>query len=225
MKITYAGHSAFILEEGNFKAIIDPFLTGNPTTSFKAEDIKGLTHIFVSHGHGDHLGDTESLAKANDALIISNAEISTYLGKKGLRVHSMHIGGRHTFDFGKVKLTPALHGSAISTETGTVDGGNPCGFLIEVKGKKVYHLGDTGLTMDMKLLELENIDVALVPIGGNYTMDIDDALRAVDFIKPKIAIPMHYDTFPLIKADPKEFSNKNKTCETVILKSGEDYVF
>lgn len=225
MKITYAGHSAFILEEGDFKAIIDPFISDNPLTTLRPEDITELTHIFVTHGHSDHLGDTEYIAKANNTLIISNAEISNYLATKGLKVHSMHIGGRHTFDFGKVKLTPALHGSAISTKNGTIDGGNPCGFVIEVNGKKVYHLGDTGLTMDMKLLESENIDVALVPIGGNYTMDIDDAIKAVEFINPKIAIPMHYDTFPLIKADPKEFSNKNKTCETVILKSGEDYVF
>lgn len=225
MKITYVGHSAFILEEGNFKAIIDPFITGNPMTSFKPEDIADLSHIFVTHGHGDHIGDTEELAKANDVLVISNAEISDYLSEKGLKVHSMHIGGRHSFDFGKVKLTPALHGSAITTEKGKIDGGNPCGFLIEVNGKKVYHLGDTGLTMDMRLVESENIDVALVPIGGNYTMDIDDAIKAVDFIKPKIVIPMHYDTFPVIKADPTEFAKKNKTCETVILKSGEVYVF
>lgn len=225
MKITYVGHSAFILEEGNFKAIIDPFISGNSMTTFKPQDITELTHIFVTHGHGDHIGDTEELAKANDALIISNAEISGYLANKGLRVHGMHIGGRHSFDFGKVKLTPALHGSAISTESGTLDGGNPCGFIIEVNGKKVYHLGDTGLTMDMKLVEGEDIDVALVPIGGNYTMDIDDAIRAVDFVRPKIAIPMHYDTFPVIKADPVEFAKKNNTCETVILKSGEVYVF
>lgn len=225
MKVTYIGHSAFILEEGSFKAIVDPFLSGNPLCPFKPEEITGLTHIFVTHGHGDHIGDTEMLAKANDALVISNAEISDYLRGKGLKVHSMHIGGRHTFDFGTVKLTPALHGSAITTEHGKIDGGNPCGFIIEVNGKKVYHLGDTGLTMDMKLLEEENIDVALVPIGGNFTMDIRDALRAVEFIKPKIAIPMHYDTFPVIKADPKEFAEKNAFSETVILNYGDHYVF
>src|SRR5690606_28819565 len=112
----------------------------------------------------------------------ANAEISNYLKSQGLKTHSMHIGGRHKFDFGTVKLTPALHGSAIDTGHGTIDGGNPCGFVIEVNNKKVHHLGDTGLTLDMKLLEVENIDVALVPIGGNYTMDIEDAVRAMEFI-------------------------------------------
>ncbi|NLY68010.1 MAG: metal-dependent hydrolase [Tissierellia bacterium] len=225
MKITYLGHAAFLVEEGDFKAIIDPFITGNPLAKTDVNSIKGLTHIFVSHGHGDHLGDTVELAKANDALVISNAEICGYLSGKGLKTHAMHIGGRHKFDFGTVKFTPALHGSGISTDEGTVDGGNPCGFVIEIGGKKLYHAGDTGLTMDMKLLEEENIDVALLPIGGNYTMDIDDAVRAVDFIKPKVTIPMHYDTFPVIKADPEEFKAKNKASETVILAVNESYEF
>lgn len=223
MKITYLGHSAFIIEELDFKAIIDPFISGNSMSKTKVEDIKGLTHIFVTHGHGDHIGDTVELAKSNDALVITNAEISDYLSKQGLKTHSMHIGGRHTFDFGIVKLTPALHGSGISTDHGKMDGGNPCGFVIQIGNKKVYHAGDTGLTIDMKLLELEDIDVALLPIGGNFTMDIDDAIRAVEFIKPETAIPMHYNTFPVIKADPKEFELKNKTCKTKIMEIGETF--
>ena len=225
MRITYLGHSAFILEEGSFKGIIDPFITGNSLSDINLDTITGLTHIFITHGHGDHLGDTLKLAESNDVLVISNAEISNYLKEKGLKTHSMHIGGRHTFDFGVVKLTPALHGSAITTENGTVDGGNPCGFVIEINGKKIYHAGDTGLTMDMKLLEVENIDVAMFPIGGNFTMDIEDAIRAVDFVKPKLAIPMHYNTFPVIKADPKEFAEKNITCQTKIMEIGEIYEF
>lgn len=225
MKITYVGHSAFILEEGDFKAIIDPFISGNPMTKFKVKDITGLTHIFVTHGHSDHIGDTVELAKSNDALVITNAEISDYLRGLGLNTHAMHIGGRHKFDFGTVKLTPALHGSGISTDKGKVDGGNPCGFVIQVNNQKVYHAGDTGLTMDMKLLECEDIDVAIVPIGGNYTMDIDDAVKAIEFIKPKKAIPMHFDTFPVIKADTNEFREKNKVCDTIILASGEAYEF
>lgn len=225
MKVTFLGHSAFIIEEGNFKAIIDPFISGNSQAKTRVEDIKGLTHIFVSHGHGDHIGDTITLARANNALVISNAEICGYLSSKGLNVHAMHIGGRHKFDFGTVKFTPALHGSSISTDNGNIEGGNPCGFVIEVNGKKVYHAGDTGLTMDMKLLEYENIDVAMIPIGGNYTMDIDDAVRAVEFIKPKVAIPMHYNTFPVIRANPQEFKEKNKASETVILNVGESYEF
>lgn len=225
MKLTNLGHSVFIVEEGDFKAIIDPFITGNPSTNAKVEEIVGLTHIFITHGHGDHIGDGVELAKANNALVISNAEISDYLSEKGVTTHAMHIGGRHTFDFGIVKLTPALHGSGISTEKGMVYGGNPAGFVIEVNNKKIYHAGDTGLTMDMKLLEAENIDVAMLPIGGNYTMDIDDAVIAAEFIKPRMVIPMHYDTFPVIKADPKEFKEKNRVCDTVILDIGESFEF
>ena len=211
MKITYLGHSAFIFEDDSFKAIIDPFISGNSLSNINVDEIKNLTHIFVTHGHGDHLGDTVDLAKSNDALIITNAEISNYLNEQGLKTHSMHIGGRHKFDFGTV------------TEDGPVDGGNPCGFVIEVNNKKIYHAGDTGLTMDMKLLELEHIDVAMLPIGGNFTMDIDDAVLATEFIKPELVIPMHYDTFPVIKADPKEFEENNKTCKTKIMKIGETY--
>lgn len=225
MKLTYLGHSVFMVEEGDFKAIIDPFLKGNPSSPLKPEDVKNLTHIFVTHGHGDHIGDTVELAKDNDALVITNAEISGYLSEKGVKTHPMHIGGRFKFDFGTVKLTPALHGSAIPTENGPRDGGNPCGFVIEVNGKKIYHAGDTGLTMDMVLLEVEDIDVALIPIGGNYTMDITDAIRAVEFVKPKLTIPMHYGTFPVITADPEEFKRKNKTTDTVILNPGQIFEF
>ncbi|MDR7871343.1 MAG: metal-dependent hydrolase [Tissierellaceae bacterium] len=225
MKLTNLGHSAFIVEEGSFKAIIDPFISGNSLSKIEPEEIKGLTHVFITHGHGDHIGDAIELAKDNDALVISNAEICGYLSSKGLKTHAMHIGGRHKFDFGIVKLTPALHGSGIPTENGMVYGGNPCGFVIEVNNKKIYHAGDTGLTMDMKLLEMENIDVALLPIGGNFTMDIDDAVIATEFIKPKFVIPMHYDTFPVIKVDPNEFKEKNRISDTVILNIGESFEF
>lgn len=225
LKLTYLGHSVFIVEEGDFKAIIDPFISGNPLSNTRLEDIKGLTHIFITHGHNDHIGDSIELAKANDALVITNAEIAGYLSAKGLRTHAMHIGGRHRFDFGIVKMTPALHGSGISTDKGMVYGGNPGGFVIEVNNNKIYHAGDTGLTMDMKLLEAEEIDLALLPIGGNYTMDIDDAIIATEFINPKHVIPMHYDTFPLIKADPEEFKQKNKVCDTVILEIGGYFEF
>lgn len=221
MKLQYLGHSAFILEKENFKAIFDPFLSGNPNSAIKPNEIKGLTHIFITHGHGDHIGDAIELARENQALIISNAEIVDYFSEHGLKTHGMSIGGRFKFDFGKVKMTPALHGSAIPTSKGPRNGGNPGGFVVEIDGKKIYHAGDTGLTMDMQLLEEESIDVALLPIGGNYTMDIHDAVRAVSFIKPKVTVPMHYDTFPVIEADPKEFKEKNIWSETIILNIGE----
>lgn len=220
MKIIYLSHSAFIVEQGTFKAIIDPYITDNPLAKVTKSDLEGLTHIFVTHGHGDHLGDTVELAKKNNALVIANAEICSYLSTKNVRCHSMHIGGRFKFDFGTVKLTVAHHGSGINDNGQMIYGGNPCGFIIELDGKKLYHAGDTGLTTDMVLLERENIDVALLPIGGNYTMDIDDAVIATEFIKPKMVIPMHYDTFEVIKANPLEFKEKNKTCKTIILGYG-----
>jgi len=221
VKLTYLGHSAVMIEEGQFKGIIDPFITGNPLAQISADDLSGITHIFVTHGHGDHIGDTVDIAKKTGALIIANHEISAYLDKFKLRTHAMHIGGRTKFDFGRVKMTNALHGSGISENGNMIYGGNPCGFVIEINGKKIYHAGDTGLTLDMKLLENENIDVAFLPIGGNFTMDLDDAVTAADFIKAKNVVPIHYNTFDLIKADPDEYKNKVKTSETVILNINE----
>jgi len=142
--------------------------------------------------------------------------------KKGVeKVHAMHIGGRKTFDFGVVKMTPALHGSGISEENGIIEGGNPGGFLIDVNGYKVYHAGDTGLTYDMKLLEDEGIDIAFVPIGGNFTMDVEDAIKSVDFIKPKSVVPMHYNTFPVVNADPDDFKRKVVDSEVIVMDFNE----
>ena len=126
--------------------------------------------------------------------MITNFEISTYLSEQGVRTHAMHIGGRRNFDFGRVKMTPALHGSGIPTEQGLIEGGLAGGFIIELEGKKIYHAGDTGLSMEMNLLKREDIHVALLPIGGNFTMDIEDALLAVEMIQPRMVIPMHYKT-------------------------------
>jgi len=221
MEVKFIGHSTFYFETANVKAIIDPFINGNPVSTISTEDIEELTHIFVTHGHGDHLGDTIELAKKHNALVITNFEIANYLSSQGVQAHPMHIGGRRTFELFDVKMTPALHGSAIQTENGLLDGGNPGGFLITIDGKVLYHAGDTGLTMDMKLLEVENVDLALLPIGGNFTMDIRDAIRAVDFIQPKKVVPMHYNTFGLIEADPQQFKNQVKNAEVIILSPGE----
>lgn len=221
MNIQFIGHSAFYFETDQVKAIIDPFINDNPMTEMKSKDIKSLTHIFVTHGHGDHLGDTIELAKKHKALVITNFEIATYLSSQGVSAHPMHIGGRTTFDFGVVKMTAAVHGSAISVKKGTIDGGNPGGFLIDIDGKKIYHAGDTGLTMDMKLLETEAVDLAMLPIGGNFTMDITDAITAVDFIKPKKVIPMHYNTFGLIQADPMVFKNALPEHQVIVMSPNE----
>ncbi|MBB6218948.1 L-ascorbate metabolism protein UlaG (beta-lactamase superfamily) [Anaerosolibacter carboniphilus] len=223
MKIQFLGHACFYIEEDSFKALIDPFLSTNPQAPEALPDFQHVTHIFVTHGHGDHLGDAAMISGKSNATVITNYEIASYLGGKDIPTHSMHIGGRTKFDFGTVKMTPALHGSGIETIGGLIYGGNPCGFVIEVNGKKIYHAGDTGLTMDMQLLEIEHIDVAMLPIGGNFTMDIEDAVRAVEFIKPKRVIPMHYDTFPVIKANPSAFKDRVKNTEVILLNPGEVY--
>lgn len=223
MRIQFLGHSAFYVETSKIKAIIDPFIS---------EEIKDLafqyreiTHLFVTHGHGDHLGNTVAIAKESNATVITNYEIALYLQKQGITCHPMHIGGRTSFDFGTVKMTPALHGSGIDTPDGILYGGNPGGFVIESDGKKLYHAGDTGLTMDMQLLSSENIDLALLPIGGNFTMDVVDAVKAVDFIQAKTVIPMHYNTFPLINASVEDFKSMVHGSHVSVLEIGEVYEF
>lgn len=225
-KLQYLGHSAFYLEGTGIRALIDPFLSGNPAASETAAARNELDYIFVSHAHGDHLGDTVDIAKRTGATVFATNELATYLKNKGLKTEGMHIGGRAKFPFGRVKLTPAFHGSSIFEDDKMVYSDIPCGFLIEVDGKKVYHPGDTGLTVEMTLLEAEGVDIALLPIGGYYVMDVEDAVRAVGFIKPKKVVPIHYNTFPPIQADPNEFARLvGSKAEVVILKPGEELSF
>lgn len=223
MKITFLGHAALLIESGSFKGLIDPFLSGNPVYKKEESHINGITHIFITHGHTDHVGDALSIAKENNALLITNADLAGVFRHKDptLRVHPMHIGGAFHFPFGRVKMTPAVHGSTYIDEDGPHDGGNPGGFVITIDGKTLYHAGDTGLIYDMKLLQAEHIDIAFLPIGGNYTMDIIDAARAVEFIQPKITVPFHYNTFGLIKADPNEFIKRLPDYRVELLSPGE----
>ncbi len=223
-KLTFLGHSAFYLEGQKGKLIIDPFLTGNPTAKAKPQDIK-VDFVLLSHGHGDHLGDAVDIARANKATIVAPFELANYCAEKGADVHPMHIGGAHNFPFGRVKLTIAHHGSA--TPDGTYVG-NPCGFLVTMDGKTLYHPGDTGLFYDMKLIgETNTIDVAVLPIGDNFTMGIDDATRAAEFLKPKMVIPMHYKTFDVINVEPGEFVSKvrEKGLQSQILPVGSTYQY
>lgn len=222
MRLTYFGHSAFLLEGKDFTALIDPYF---PTLR---PDLNGhgLNYIFVTHGHGDHLGETVELALKYDSVVICNPELGHYLSKQGVRIHPMQIGGSYQFPFGKVKMINALHSSSMTINDEIVYGGPPCGFLIQgEENNKIYHAGDTGLMLDMKLLEDESIDVALLPIGGNYTMDVDDAIKAVKMIRPSLVIPMHYDTFSLIKADVDKFSEEaKKYCNVKVLNCKETIV-
>lgn len=202
LKIQYLSHSAFILRDGIYSVIIDPFLTGNPNAPIKAESVKA-DYIILSHGHGDHFGDTPQIAKKNDATVIAVHELALYCQSRGCKSHPMHIGGKYKFPFGTVKFTIAHHGSSNN------DGrymGEPAGMVINIGGKNVYHCGDTGLFSDMKLIgEMDKIDVMLVPIGGNFTMDIADAVKAVELVNPDLVLPMHYNTFPAITTDPDLF--------------------
>jgi L-ascorbate metabolism protein UlaG (beta-lactamase superfamily) len=221
-EITFLGHAAFRLqEEGKGTLIFDPFVTGNPLAPLKLEAINA-DYILVSHGHFDHLGDAYKIAEKSGATIISTAEIAKQADEKGLKAHAMHIGGRHRFPFGSVKLTLAFHGSGIP-------GGHACGFVVDYYGKIIYFAGDTGLFGDMKLIgELDVLDYALLPIGDNFTMGIDDAVMAVSFLKAKTVIPYHYNTWPLIEVDPQEFKQKveEKTgSRCIILPPGESQVF
>lgn len=225
LKATFMGHSCVSITDGNHNIIIDPFLTGNPQATIKAEDIK-VDFILVTHGHSDHLGDAVDIAKRNKATIIAPNELAVYVQKQGVEAHNMHIGGAYEFPFGRVKLTIAHHGSAAGD--GLEYTGNPCGFLISMDGKTIYHAGDTGLFYDMKLIgEMNNIDLAFLPIGDNFTMGVTDAVKAVEFLNPKKVVPIHYKTWPVIDTEPTEFADKLKGTknEVVIIEPGKSLEF
>jgi len=206
MKTTYYGQSTFMLEAGGKRLLFDPFITPNPEAKdINIYDLKP-DFILVSHGHGDHVADLLSIQKSSDAIIICIAEIANWLGKHGINnAHGMNIGGGFNFEFGRVKMVNAIHSSTMPDGS---PGGNPAGFVLYIGDKTIYYAGDTALTYDMKLLADENLDWAYLPIGDNYTMGVDDAIKAAGFINCKNVIGMHYDTFPVIKIDIAEAEEK-----------------
>lgn len=222
-KVTWYGHAALGIETGGYHLIVDPFFTDNPAAEILAKDVSA-DFILITHGHGDHVGDAMEIAKRTQAMVISNYEIANWIADQGLKSHGQHIGGGFKHPFGYLKLTLALHGSALPDGS---YGGNPVGFLLTTEdGKKIYIAGDTGLFGDMALIGEEGIDLAMIPIGDNYTMGPDDALRAVKLLKPKVVIPTHYDTWELIAQDAKVWAERVRQMtgtQVVVLKPGESY--
>jgi L-ascorbate metabolism protein UlaG (beta-lactamase superfamily) len=210
-----------MVESDGQRLLIDPFLTGNPAAAATAAEVNPH-FILVSHGHGDHVGDTVAIARRTGATVIANYEISEWFKTQGVqKVHGQQHGGGFNYPFGRVKLTLAFHGSALPDGS---NGGNPCGFLITFKdGKKIYDAADTGLFGDMALIGEEGIDLATLPIGDNFTMGPDDALRAVKLVRPKKVVPIHYNTWEIIAQDADAWAGQVRQAtqtEPVILKPG-----
>jgi L-ascorbate metabolism protein UlaG (beta-lactamase superfamily) len=216
----FLGQSGFFVQVGDHKLLIDPFLTGNGRAVDKPEDFSP-DYIMLSHGHGDHYGDTEAIAGRSGATVVSSFEIATYVGNKGLKSHGMNIGGGHDFPFGRVVFTPAWHSNSLPDGS---YGGMPMGIVLEAEGKRVYHAGDTALFSDMALVGRTPLDLALLPIGDNYTMGPDDALEAVKLLNPKRVVPIHYNTFPLIEQDAEAFKTRVESetdAKVTVLAPGE----
>ena len=221
MDIRFLGHAAFELTEGDTRVLIDPFLTGNPKAAVSADELEP-THIFLTHGHADHIGDTVDIAKRTGAKVVAIVELADELQEDGVEnVSDPNIGGTVEFGNVSVRLTPAWHTS--TTPKGTVN--TPAGLVVKIGDKTVYHLGDTALFSDLQLVKARDgqIDVALMCIGGHYTMDRTDAVAAAQLVGAQQVIPCHYNTFPPIETDAEAFKNDVKTSEVVVLDPGQTH--
>ncbi|ADY56038.1 UPF0173 metal-dependent hydrolase [Syntrophobotulus glycolicus DSM 8271] len=228
MKIIFHGHSCFEITGSKGRILIDPFLRDNPRADVGPDDYQELDALLITHGHDDHMGDCLEIAKKTGCLFISNFELANFAKKNGVKnIHSMHIGGKYPFGFGTVKLTPALHGSGIPKGDGTFwYGGLACGFLINMDGLWVYHAGDTGLFSDLQLIKnFCALEAAMLPIGDNFGMGPDDAVLAAEMLQAKYVVPMHYNTFPVIRQNPEAFvsalESKVPKTKGVILEPGQ----
>lgn len=210
VKLTWLGHSAFLIDDGK-KILVDPFITGNPKAPLKAEEIK-CDVVAVTHGHGDHLGDAIPIAKINDVPIVAIHEVAQFAACQGVEAVGMNMGGSAEINGVKFTMVPAWHSSGIDASDFKFSGGMSSGFVIDT-GRKVYHAGDTCLFLDMRLIgDLYKPEIALLPIGDLFTMNPETAAKAILWIGARIAIPMHYNTFPVVEQDPEEFKNAVESC-------------
>lgn len=223
LTLRWYGHATLGMETGGFHILVDPFFNGNPAVLIGANDVPA-DFILVTHGHGDHVGDTVAIAKRTGALVIGNYEVCNWLEARGVKTHAQHLGGGYHHPFGYLKLTFALHGSAMPDGT---YGGNPAGFLLTTpEGRKVYIAGDTGLFGDMRLIGEEGIDLAVLPLGDNYTMGPADAIRAVDMLQPRHVVPVHFGTWPLLEQDAAAWAAKVESkidTKVHVLKPGDSF--
>ncbi len=224
-ELTFHGQSTFTVRtDDGTRLVIDPFFDDNPVADVRRAEVGDLDYVLCTHGHFDHFADAVPLALETEATLVSTFEIASFAETRGATAHPMHVGGGHDFGFGRVKMTAALHGGQVHGDDSGRFTTVPAGFLLHLDGKRIYHAGDTALLTDMQLLR-DRVDVAILPIGDNFTMGPEDAARAVEFIRPEVVVPVHYDTWPLIAQDPERFRDLvGDAADVLVVKPGDAFV-